>query len=197
MDLPLNRSALILYAVVMRRRDWISLAVLGIALAISVGFFFGATEDGPRVTVVATSGPGATPATNILPAPTSAWTAHFTSTANPTTNVVTTTLPVLDLNFNGAPFAGLTDNSWSVDVAAGFILAPGHYTFGVQHDGELRVYVDNQEVASDPDPANTQARTVDVGFDSKGGVSVIRIVAMDKGGTFTLKFVTPDPHSLT
>jgi hypothetical protein len=182
----------------MRRRDWIALAMLGIALAISVGFFFGATEDSPRVTVIATSGPGATPggqATNILPAPTSAWTAQFTSTANPTTNVVTTTLPVLDLNFNGAPFAGLTDNAWSVDVAAGFVLTPGHYTFGVQHDGELHVYIDNQEVASDMDPA--APRTVDVGFDSKGGVSVIRIVAMDKGGVFTLKFVTPDPHSLT
>jgi len=187
----------------MRSRDWIALAILGIALVISVRFAFGATDYASRVKSVPTqAAPTATAptpgtATNILPAPTSPWTAQFTSADHPATNIVTTTLPALDLNFNGAPFLGLPDDSWSVDAAAGFALKPGHYTFGVQHDGELHVYIDNREVASDADPANFTSRTVTVGFDSKGGMSVIRIVAMDNGGTFTLKFVTPEPGALT
>ncbi len=184
----------------MRSRDWVALAALVIALAISVRFFLGATDGAPRVVVAPTPVPVTTQAAgtgNLLPSPTSPWTAQFTSTANPSTNVVTTVLPALDLNFNGAPFFGLADEAWSVDVAAGFVLNPGHYTFGLQHDGELRVYVDNREIASDTDPADGLSTTIDVGFDSKGGMSVIRIVAADKGGTFKLKFVTPDPKSLT
>jgi len=175
-------------------------------MVISVRFFFGATDDATRIKSIPTPAiaaitPVATPrgagaqAGSILPPPTSPWTAQFTSTLNPGTNIVTTSLPVLDLNFTSAPFAGLPDNAWSVDAAAGFILNPGHYTFGILHDGELHVYVDNREVASDPDPAT--ARTVDVAFDTKGGVSVIRIVATDNGGPFQLKFLSTDPKTLT
>jgi len=198
---PLNVMPCTLYATVMRRRDWVGLAVLGMALVISVRFFFGATDQMSREPVLATPQPNVTAASaaggNVLPAPTSSWTAQFTSTANPTTNVVTTVLPALDLNFNGAPFYGLPDDQWSIDVAAGFILEPGHYAFGLEHDGDVQVYVDNKEIAADPDPAGATSRTINIGFDTKGGVSVIRIVADDKGGTFKLKFVTPDPRTLT
>ena len=55
----------------------------------------------------------------------------------------------------------------------------------------MQVFVDNLEKAQEGADAN--GLSLHIEFDSKGGVSVIHIVANDTGGPFRLKLVTAAP----
>jgi len=99
-------------------------------------------------------------------------------------------LPTLEFASAGAPFQ-LKDGAWGIDAAAGFILNPGRYAFDLEHTGPVQVFVDNLEKAQEGADAN--GLSLHIEFDSKGGVSVIHIVANDTGGPFRLKLVTAAP----
>ncbi len=96
------------------------------------------------------------------------------------------TVEALDLEFAGAPFGDLTDDSWWLSAETGFELAAGRYVFVLEHDGLLEVYVDDRLVASQADSAGPVG--LEVGFAHAGGFVSLRIAARDGGGPFLLRW---------
>jgi hypothetical protein len=189
----------------MRRREWVALVVLAIAV-VAAGFFVVDSSGTPRLAVptAAPQGPAPTPQDVIpapsglpastLPPPSAPWKVQFVSndTVNRGAIIREASLSTLNLVFDGPAFSDLKDDAWGIDAAAGFILSPGRYAFVVEHTGPVDVFVENFEMARQG--ANPAGQSLRIEFESKGGVSLIRIVATDTAGPFRLKFATPDPR---
>jgi hypothetical protein len=95
-------------------------------------------------------------------------------------------LEKLDMSYPGAPFGTLRDDSWKVVAEAPFSAAEGQYDFSVEHDCELRISVNEEEVAADPD--SQAAATVRVSFTHAGGTGSIKVECRDRGGPFLLRW---------
>jgi hypothetical protein len=94
--------------------------------------------------------------------------------------------PTLDLAFKNAPFPDFKDDQWLVRASADFPV-DGRTALTIEHDGELRVFVDEKEVLHDGDAASPN--TVTVKFDHEPGTAHVRIEGRDVSGPFELKFV--------
>ncbi|MEO9254968.1 MAG: hypothetical protein ABI305_05480 [Tepidiformaceae bacterium] len=94
--------------------------------------------------------------------------------------------PTLDLAFPGAPFPDFKDDSWLATATANFPV-DGRTQITIEHDGDLRVFVDDKEVLHDEDASS--ANTVTVKFDHAPGTARVRIEERDVSGPFELKFV--------
>jgi len=192
------------------RREWVGLAALVVAILLAAGFFVvdtGETAHLPKITP--TPAPQGTPATpqdmvpapsglptSILPPPTGPWKVQFISNDASNKGAVAAegSLPGLDFSMDGAPSQALKDDAWGLDASAAFILPAGRYAFDIQHTGPVDVFIDNVEMARQG--ANAAGQCLRIEVESKGGVSVILIVANDTGGPFRLNFVTVDPKTL-
>lgn len=94
--------------------------------------------------------------------------------------------PTLELAFPKAPFPDFKDDSWMVRASADFPVE-GRTQLSIEHDGDLRVFVDDKEVLHDEDASS--ANTVTVKFDHTPGTAHVRIEGRDTGGPFELKLI--------
>jgi hypothetical protein len=172
-------------------REWVALGALLAAVVIAITFVDptsggSSTSNGPsRVLTVSRSVTASPPQTLAQPG---AWNVGFHDISADGASRLDTqvALEKLDIAFPGAPFAGLLDNSWKLTAEADLELAPGTYNFSLEHDCELRVRLNNVEVASSDDrPA---ASVVDISFTHAGGYASLKIECRDRTGPFVLRW---------
>ncbi len=95
--------------------------------------------------------------------------------------------PKLDLPFDRGPHDALPDDHWQLMATAALAtLAPGSYHFSIQHDGDVRIYINGQQMANESDRNGTV--DLDIDFDHKGGSFEVRIEARDRAGPFVLRW---------
>jgi hypothetical protein len=99
-------------------------------------------------------------------------------------------LPALELVVPGAPLAGMADDGWSVAAEAAITFQrPGAYGFTLEHEGEVRVFVDGQLVVARADGPGPQELAVR--FEHAPGTAVLRVEALDVGGPVKLALRIP------
>jgi hypothetical protein len=96
-------------------------------------------------------------------------------------------VPTLDLTFATAPFPDFHDDAWFVRASADFQVAEGRTEITIVHDGDLRVFVDEKEVAHEEDGPSARGRSIV--FEHAAGTAQVMIECRDVGGPFRLQFV--------
>jgi hypothetical protein len=122
-----------------------------------------------------------------LPVPTS-WEVTFASISNgKETPDSLRIIPDLNLDFGQAPFPDYRDDSWRVTAETSVPLGKGSSVFVIRYDAAIRVFVNDSEVASRPEPEDGAQELV-VTFEHGTGRAHIRIEATDQSGAFALQF---------
>lgn len=179
-------------------REWTALAAL--VFGVLVGFVFldpasGGSEEplplrfGDRPTVPPTPTPVTpTPVTpSRLPAP-DGWEVTFAIIGDGReTPDSARVVPSLDLAFERAPFPDYRDNSWKVTARASVELGEGSSMFVLRYDAAVRVFINDREMVSRPEPEHG-AEELTVGFAHESGRAEIRIEASDEAGPFRLQY---------
>jgi hypothetical protein len=178
-------------------REWVGLAMLGVAAFISFTFLNAGARDNlpPRTPNLGipfeTASPEPTATATPLPpneieVPEGSWFVEFYN-RDDMGPLVQTFVEALDLSYEGAPFGDFANDDWHMTARTELVLEPGGQVFTLVHDGTVRVQVDGDEVASDTDPSEGPRELV-VLFQHPGGGATIRIEAADVGGPFLLRW---------
>jgi hypothetical protein len=178
-------------------REWVGLALLAVAMAISFTFLdAGARGDvlprTPDVGVIlptpsAESSPSPTqPPPNEVEVPAGSWFVEYYDRESEVANVQDF-IEELDIEHDGAPFGDFANDDWRMTARTEIELEPGGQVFTLSHDGSVRVLVDGNEVASDSDPIAGERELV-VLFQHAGGLATILIEASDVEGAFVLRW---------
>ena len=96
-------------------------------------------------------------------------------------------VPTLDLAFAGAPFPDSRDDAWFARASADFEVAAGRTQITIVHDCDLRVFVDDKEVAHEASGASGRGRAIV--FEHAAGTARVMVECRDVGGPFRLQFV--------
>ena len=80
----------------------------------------------------------------------------------------------------------IADDDWRLEASTSVELAPGMQSFTLEYQGDVRVVVDNAEVASST--GVTSPRNLTAVFDHPGGRATIVIEAADSAGRFLLRW---------
>jgi hypothetical protein len=175
-------------------REWTALAAL--VFGVMLGFVFLDPANGepqPPLEIVYGNEPTPTPRPlpteqppSRLPTP-ARWDVRFASISNGREVVDSgRVIPELNLSFPNAPFPDYRDNSWKVTAATTVELGEGTSLFTIHYDCEIRVFIDDQEIASRGEPK--QAEDLVVTFPHESGNFTIRIEATDGAGAFLLQY---------
>jgi hypothetical protein len=178
-------------------REWVGLALLAVAMAISFTFLdAGARGDltprTPDVGVIlptpsAEPSPSPTPPPpNEIEVPEGSWFVEYFDRGGDEP-LVQTFIEELDIEYDGAPFGDFANDDWRMTARTEIELEPGGQVFTLVHDGRVRVLVDGNEVASDSDPIADERELV-VLFQHAGGTVTILIEAADMAGPFVLRW---------
>jgi hypothetical protein len=178
-------------------REWVGLALLGVAMAVSFTFLdAGARHDiVPRTpdvgVLLPTASPEPSPSPTLPPpneieVPEGSWLVEYFDRDGEVA-LVRTFIEELDLEYPAAPFGDFANDDWRMTARAEIELAPGGQVFTLVHDGRVRVLVDGNEVASDSDPIAGERELV-VLFQHDGGLATILIQAADERGPFVLRW---------
>lgn len=132
------------------------------------------------------------PTATALPAvgikPPEAWIIRY-ETASPTGGFTPEgqySITALDLSFAAGPFPDVRDNQWRA-VLAGQLdnERPGPWTFTIEYQGSIKVFVSEDLVAEGSADKPTK---LEVSAPSRDASSSIRIEAQDTGGNFLLRW---------
>jgi len=179
------------------RREWVGLGVLVIAFLIALSFFDPAAgrpsvqrpiSHGQPV-VQESEHPSLTPVrARDLPAP-EAWTVRYMA-GEPGigTEFATDSTPTLDIETESAPFEGITDDNWYLYAEASWDLPAGRYAFTLERNCEVVVFIDGAEVRREAD--SDVRNFLRVTFEHDGGPVTVGITAMDRRGSFVLRWAT-------
>ena len=190
-----------LYAIRMRGiglREAVGLGALAVALGIGFLFLNPAASESQNAapgqvhlgeTPTPAPSPTATPepATE-LTAPSNSWLIQFYEVPITGGELLNGSgaAQTLDMSFAGPPFPDFHDDRWFLRASADFQVTDGLSRLTIVHDGDLRVLVDDKEVAHDAD--GPDAKTAEVTFRHAAGRAHVQIEARDEGGPFELKF---------
>jgi hypothetical protein len=178
-------------------REWTALAALIFGVLLAFVFLNPAAGDsGPRPAIergdpppTATPTPSDPP--SLLPTPQS-WQVSFASIRDREETIdAQRVVPGLDLQFDHTPFPDYRDDSWKVIAATEIELGAGSSLFTLHYDCDIRVFVDDAEIASRPNPDAPEDLVIT--FPHGDGRFVIRIEATDSGGPFTLRYSESPP----
>jgi hypothetical protein len=175
-------------------REWTAIIALGFGVLLAFVFLDPAASDsGPRPPVeegdpppTATPVPVTAEPPSLLPAPES-WRIRFASIRNGEETIdAERALPQVKLEFENVPFPDYRDNSWKVTAETAVQLGAGSSLFTLRYDCDIRVFVDDREVAARGNP--DQREDLVVTFAHEEGQFTIRIEATDTGGPFALEY---------
>lgn len=132
--------------------------------------------------------PTATPMPRPLDASGLAWAVTFARLREGTPEPVTrATLSPLDLAFPTYPFPDVPDDAWVLAAETTVeLLEPTPYALRVEVDGELRVSLDDEEVARRPDRGEGPRVEV-VTLMGRGRTALLRLEVWDVGGPVRLR----------
>lgn len=177
------------------RREWVGLGALFVALLVALSFFNPAAGR-PNVQRPISHGQPVPPReepesptpirTTELPPP-RGWTIRYLSgEPGAGTEYGADQLAALDIETDGAPLPTLTDNAWHLYAEAQFELPPGRYGFTLERDCEVVVFVNGAEIRREPDvDVRNFLRVV---FEHDGGPATVGITAIDREGSFVLRW---------
>ncbi|MGH2608654.1 MAG: hypothetical protein ACRDHF_06140 [Tepidiformaceae bacterium] len=175
-------------------REWTAIAALCFGVLLAFVFLDPAAGDsGPRPPLergdappTATPVPVTAEPPSLLPTPEN-WNISFASIRNGEETIdAQRVLPELALQFDDVPFPDYRDDSWKVIVLTEAQLGAGSSVFTLHYDCEIRVFIDDREVASRGNPGAPEDLIVT--FAHESGRFTIRIEATDTGGPFTLAY---------
>ncbi len=173
-------------------REWTAIAALCFGVLVAFVFLNPASgETGPRRPIErGDPPPTATPTPpdppSLLPTP-AGWNISFAALRDGEEIVdAQRVIPELDLQFDGVPFPDYRDDSWKVIALAQVELGAGSSQFTLHYDCDIRVFLNDSEVASQANPATPEDLVVTV--DHEPGKYTIRIEATDTSGPFTLQY---------
>jgi hypothetical protein len=94
--------------------------------------------------------------------------------------------PEVNFAYEGSPSPGIRDDAWRL-VAEAQVELPeaGRYFLVIEHDAEVRVFIDGRETAYQV--AGDGVRQVTVTFSHGPGVAAVRVEGTDGGGAFLLR----------
>jgi hypothetical protein len=172
-------------------REWTALAALCFGVLLAFVFLDPAAGDsGPRPPLERGDPPPTTPTPPDPPSPLPTpenWQISFASIRDGEEVIdAQRVVPELDLQFEGVPFPDYRDDSWRVIAVTEVQLEPGTSQFALHYDCDIRIFVDDSEVTSRPNPDGPEDLVVT--FPHEAGRFVIRVEATDTGGPFTLQY---------
>ncbi len=160
-------------------REVVGLVVLAVALVIGFQFIDPSASE--------SRGPDANSATKVK-APTGGWWVQFVElTDSGELAGGEGAQPQLDFTFAHAPFPDFGDDRWLLRASAEIELAAGFNQLDIEHQGEVRVLIDGQEVLQEAGTGKEQTATVK--FNHFPGKARIMVEARDTGGPFAVRFV--------
>jgi len=181
----------------LRRRELVGLIGLAAALAVMASFLAPSDNSGaaPRPVSLGVGLP-----TSALPSPTpipatplpgaSQWALrYFSIEGDQQTERMSGAVEELDLTFARNPGPDLADDAWKMEASATIQAPAGHYSFTVEHQNDVHVFIEGREVASQASGSSPQSLLVT--FEHRGRNPIhVRVEARDVGGPFILRLRT-------
>jgi hypothetical protein len=183
----------------LRRRELVGLLGLAVGLVVMASFLAPSDNSGaaPRPVSMGVGLP-ASPTPSPAPIPATPlpgarlWALrYFSIEGNQQTERMSGAVEELDLTFGRSPGPDLADDAWKVEASATIQAPAGRYSFTVEHQNDVHVFVDGREIASQASDSSPQSLVVT--FDHRGRNPIrVRVEARDVGGPFILRLRAGD-----